>query len=136
MAVSEDSIDPPRNFTITTEERVRALAIGAPAYATRKKSLEDKEESLVKALLMLHDKEIAAGRDPMVAVHRHATTVNFEKLNVIVAKHNRWYPIEANLPIDPGTGCYLQGGRPWEREPLWTLERLLEAFAVALAARE
>lgn len=134
--MSEDSIDPPRNFTITTEERVRALAIGAPAYAVRKKGLEDKEASLIAALLAIFDKEEARGEDGMAAVRMHAATVNLEKLNAIVAKHNRWYPIEANLPIDYKTGCYLQGGRPWEREAEWTLERLIRAFEAALAARD
>ena len=134
--MSEDSIDPPRNFTITTEDRVRALTIGAPAYALRKKGLEDKEGALIAALLLIHDKEVARGRDPTAAVRTHASTVNFEKLNVIVAKHNRWYPIEANLPIDPATGGFLLGGRPWEREPEWTVERLICAFEAALAARE
>ncbi len=134
--MSEDSIDPPRNFTITTEERIRAMSIGAPAYAVRKKGLEDKVVALVDSLLAIFDKETARGRDAMSAVRAHASTVNFEKMNAIVAKHNRWYPIEANLPIDPGTGCYLQSGRPWTREPEWTAERRLLGVEAALAARD
>ena len=127
--MSDDSIDPARNFTITTEERVRAMTIGAPAWSTRKKDLEDKEAALLKALLGVYDKE------GMETVRRHARTVNLDKLNAIIVKHNRWYPIEANLPIDMKTHGYLQGGNPWRPQPLWTHELLLEAFDAALAAR-
>jgi hypothetical protein len=52
---------------------------------------------------------------------------NFGYLNDLIEQHNEYYPIEANLPVDPRTGDYVtMTGRPYEREPLdtaWVLER-------------
>jgi hypothetical protein len=52
---------------------------------------------------------------------------NFGYLNDLIDQHNRNYPIEANLAVDPRTGDYVTlTGRPYEREPLsadWVLER-------------
>ncbi len=52
---------------------------------------------------------------------------DFGELNRLVDEHNRWYPVEAQLPMDPRTGDYrLLGGRPYWRRPLdaeWVLER-------------
>jgi hypothetical protein len=31
-----------------------------------------------------------------------------ERLRELVARHNRWYPIEANLPIHPRTGAFVR----------------------------
>ena len=51
---------------------------------------------------------------------------NFDYLNDLIEQHNAYYPIEANLPVDPRTGDYVTlTGRPYEREPLgadWVLE--------------
>jgi hypothetical protein len=52
---------------------------------------------------------------------------NFGYLNDLIEQHNDYYPIEANLPVDPRTGDYVtMTGRPYGREPLdagWVLER-------------
>jgi hypothetical protein len=37
---------PPRNFTITIEQRMVALVAGVPAYIARKRRIEDIEEKL------------------------------------------------------------------------------------------
>lgn len=45
----------------------------------------------------------------------------------LIDRHNRYYPVEARLPMDPRTGDYvLVNGRPYRRQPLdvsWILER-------------
>ena len=46
-----DSADPPRNFSLSVNDRIRAMAIGAPAYATRKKTIEDREDRFVAQAL-------------------------------------------------------------------------------------
>ena len=57
----------------------------------------------------------------------HAEHWNFSEVNDLIDRHNRWYPIEARLAMDPRTRDYVKvGGRPYRREPLdlaWILER-------------
>ena len=52
---------------------------------------------------------------------------NFYELNELIARHNRWYPAEARLPMDPRTGDFVRvNGEDYRRRPLdatWILER-------------
>jgi hypothetical protein len=52
---------------------------------------------------------------------------DFRYVNELIAQHNDYYPIEAQLALDPRTGEYVKrGGRSYRREPLsaaWVLER-------------
>ena len=52
---------------------------------------------------------------------------SFLTVNDLIERHNRWYPIEARLAMDPKTGGYaLVNGRDYRLEPLdaaWVLER-------------
>lgn len=52
---------------------------------------------------------------------------SFDEVNDLIARHNRWYPIESRLPMDPRTGDFVRvGGRSYRRRPLdaaWALER-------------
>ena len=66
---------------------------------------------------------------------------NFHEVNDLIARHNRNYPAEARLPMNPRTGDFvLINGRPYTREPLdarWILERfpaVLEAVPADEAA--
>ena len=125
-----DSIDPPRNFTLETEDRVRALAVGVPAYAARKKRIEDTEEAFVRALVKLHD-ELAERSLPraerLAAMEAEARTFDLAPVNRLIDTHNRYYPIEANLAIDYVTGIFLLRGEPWLEEPRLSAERLVAA---------
>jgi len=127
--VSQNSIDPPRNFHIGTDERVRALAIGAPAWSVRKRRIEDTEAKWVETLLALRAALIALARSESEierALDAKAATFDYAKLNALVAIHNRWYPVEANLRMDPRSSAYLVAGRPWQKEAEYTPERILE----------
>jgi hypothetical protein len=61
---------------------------------------------------------------------RHAARLTeawaFEDVNELIEKHNRWYPIEARLAMDPRSRDFVKvGGRDYRREPLdasWVLE--------------
>jgi hypothetical protein len=48
-------------------------------------------------------------------------------LNDLVDRHNRWYPVESRLPMDPCRGDYaLVNGRDYRLEPFdaeWVLGR-------------
>jgi hypothetical protein len=132
-----NSADPARNFTLTMDQRVRAITIGVPAWAERKRTIEDTEERLVGKLLALHDKLAERGRSASEIereLARAAADFDLSRLNGLVAKHNRWYPVEANLPMNRD-GDYLVYGRVWEREEPYTAGRLLALTAAALARR-
>jgi hypothetical protein len=123
-----ESVDPPRNFSVPAPERVRALTIGPPAYALRKRRIEDLEEELVGGLLEHYDTLSANGMSPVEAersIRRLAETARLSRLNALVGAHNRYYPAEANLPIDLKTGGYLVHGQPWTPEEPWTPARLV-----------
>jgi hypothetical protein len=67
---------------------------------------------------------------------------SFEDVNDLIDRHNRWYPIESQLPMDPRSGTYvLVDGRDYRRAELdaaWVLDRFpphLEREREALDAR-
>lgn len=66
------------------------------------------------------------------------TAVSFDEVNELIERHNRWYPVESELPMDPGRGDYvLVGGRDYRLRPLdtsWALERFPPELDLALAA--
>lgn len=67
-----------------------------------------------------------------------ARRVAFGEINDLIDRHNRWYPIESNLPMDPRTGDYaLVNGRDYRLPPLdadWVLERYPPTLERVLAA--
>jgi hypothetical protein len=52
---------------------------------------------------------------------------DFGEVNELIDRHNRWYPVERRLPMDPKTGDFaLVNGRSYRRPPLdaaWALAR-------------
>jgi hypothetical protein len=52
---------------------------------------------------------------------------SFVEVNDLIERHNRWYPVEARLPMDPKRGDYaLVNGEDYRKRPLdasWVLER-------------
>jgi len=63
--------------------------------------------------------EIASAEKVTVAIEKKLVL-----LNELIDKHNRYYPIEANLPFDMQTGRLLERGVPWKPLPHQTLESL------------
>jgi len=64
---------------------------------------------------------------------------SFDEVNDLIDRHNRFFPAEARLPMDPRTRDFvLVNGKPYRREPLgaaWILERFppeLELIASAV----
>jgi hypothetical protein len=110
-----------RNFTVSTEERVRALVTGPPAYMRRRRRIEDLEASIVRSI-RAHEVKIESPFDPDVppATILHA----FSSLSALVEAHNRYYPIEAELPIDVATGEPIESGKRWAPMPRPTLKDL------------
>jgi hypothetical protein len=52
---------------------------------------------------------------------------SFAEINNLIDRHNRFYPVESRLPMDPRTGTYaLVAGKEYRLRPLdaiWALER-------------
>jgi hypothetical protein len=80
-----------------------------------------------------------AGRPEELVRRWHALARNwrFDETNALIERHNRNYPAEARLPMDPRTGDFvLVNGKPYRREPLdehWILERFPGLAASAAA---
>jgi hypothetical protein len=121
--MAKDTAAPARNFTIPIEAKVRAAG-GPPPYAARKRRIEDLEAELVLAM-----REVALAKGDLVEARRAidakpAFAKQAKQLAALVDAHNRYYPIEANLPIDPKTGGLLERGRLWRPLPMPTLDDL------------
>lgn len=111
-----------RNFTVAADAYLASLG-GPLPYMLRLREIErltrEHEERLAERYAELRG-DPAAWRDL-------AETWSFEEVNDLIERHNRWYPAEARLPMDPKTGDFaLVNGEPYRREPLdaaWILRR-------------
>jgi hypothetical protein len=63
---------------------------------------------------------------------------SFEEVNDLIERHNRWYPAESRLPMDPRRGDFvLVNGSDYRRAPLdagWILSRFPAALEAGVAA--
>ena len=110
-----------RNFSQTLAERVRAQE-GVPAYIRRKRQIEDWLDAALAAL--------AAHEDPSEhGLRSLASVLDLARVNDLIDRHNRYYPIEANLPIDLRSGELLERGQRWRPMASITVESLLALFA-------
>jgi hypothetical protein len=111
-----------RNFRPDTSSYLASLG-GPLPYMARLREID--------ALTIEHEQQLAAvyktlGRDPE-AWAATAGGWDFGDVNELIDRHNRWYPVESRLAMDPRTGDYaLVNGRSYRRRPLdasWVLER-------------
>ena len=113
----------PVNFKISLDARVRAAA-GVPAYMRRKRRIEDLEEAMRQALVEVYQQALEDnGGDEQAAksaMQQRAREMDLGLLNDLIDRHNRYYPIEANLPTDVKTGKLMVSGKPWEPLALMT----------------
>jgi hypothetical protein len=63
---------------------------------------------------------------------------SFDEVNDLIGRHNRWYPVESGLPMDPRRGDFaLVNGRDYRLAPLdaaWVLERFPADLSSAAGA--
>jgi hypothetical protein len=115
-----------------------AAARGPLAYMLRLRTIETQtaghEERLAEAWRGL---ALACGGDEARFAdlwQAEAAAWSFDEVNDLIGRHNRWYPVESRLPMDPHTGDYaLVNGRDYRLGPLDT-EWILERFPADLAA--
>jgi hypothetical protein len=110
-----------RNFRPDAEAQLAALG-GPLAWMRRLRAIEQAIE--------LHEQQLAeayAQRESPEAWRRLAESWDFSEVNDLIERHNRYYPAESRLPMNPRTGDFVRiNGKPYTREPLdadWVLSR-------------
>jgi hypothetical protein len=102
-----------------TLERYLAAVGGPLTYMRRLRLIEVLVHRHEHALRERWQALAAEERQPArfrIRWQRVARRWDFADVNELVDSHNRWYPVEARLPMDPRTGDYrLVGGRPYTR---------------------
>jgi hypothetical protein len=111
-----------RNFTSQPDTYLASLG-GPLPYMQRLRQIDDLTAVHVERLREAYA-EAGDGGSHWRAV---AERWDFGDVNDLIDRHNRWYPVESRLPMDPRTRDFVKvGGRPYRREPLdadWILER-------------
>ncbi|HYY02627.1 MAG TPA: hypothetical protein VE736_01960 [Gaiellaceae bacterium] len=139
-ALETDLIDSPvvgqplrqrlRNFRPSSDAAVRAIG-GPLAWMRRLREIElriaEHEARLAEARELLraeYDGDTAGFARAWQAL---AQSWSFSDVNELIERHNRNFPAEARLPMNPRTGDFVTvNGRPYTREPLdarWILAR-------------
>jgi len=117
-----------RNFRPDPDAGIRALG-GPTAWMRRLRAIED--------AVAEHERQLAAAWRELAAEARPhefprlwretAAAWSFAQVNELIDRHNRNFPAEARLPMDPRTRDFVRvNGKPYTREPLderWILER-------------
>jgi hypothetical protein len=117
-----------RNFRPAAEGYLASLG-GPLPYMQRLREIE--------RLMTAHEEALAAERNRLAREEdddgaaetwrQVAAAWRFDEVNDLIARHNRWYPVEARLPMDPRRGDFaLVNGRDYRLRPLdaeWVLER-------------
>ena len=109
-----------RNFRPDAESAVRALG-GPLMWMRRLRAIEDAYDQHVRQL------DAAYRETDPTEWPRVAQEWDFSEINRLIAGHNKNFPAEARLPMDPHTRDFVRiNGRRYEREPLdaeWILRR-------------
>jgi hypothetical protein len=118
-----------RNFRPGADSAIRALG-GPTVWMRRLRTIEnevERHEAELGALWLA----LAAELDDPEAFDRAwretARNWSFAQVNELIDRHNRYFPAEARLPMDPRTRDFVRiNGRPYQRQPLdeqWILTR-------------
>lgn len=129
-----------RNFRTDADAAIRALS--GPAHWMRR--LRAIEDALDRHETQLEEawRALAAESPGPAAFAREWTETargwNFAEVNGLIDRHNRNFPAEARLPMDPTTKDFVQvNGRSYERKRLgqdWILQRWPANFEAARRA--
>jgi hypothetical protein len=128
-----------RNFRPDPESGIRALG-GPAAWMRRLRAIEDAldqhERQLDEAWRTLAEK-VGDPAEFAAAWRELADGWSFASLNELIERHNRNFPAEARLAMDPRTRDFVRvNGRSYSREPLdaeWVLARFPADRAAALS---
>lgn len=130
-----------RNFTPTADGYLSSLH-GPLPYMVRLRDIEAATAAHELALERSWHALADECDDPVVFARRWAECVrrwSFDEVNDLITRHNRWFPAESRLPMDPRTGDFaLINGRSYRRAPLnadWALARFPPSLVDARAGR-
>ena len=102
-----------RNFRPDADAQLAALG-GPLAWMRRLRAIE--------LAIELHEQQLADAyelRESPRAWRELAESWDFSEVNDLIERHNRHYPAESRLPMNPRTGDFvLVNGRPYTRNPL------------------
>jgi hypothetical protein len=128
-----------RNFRPDASAGVQALG-GPTAWMRRLREIEDGIEQHELRLGEAWRALAAESEDPAAfasAWRELASTWSFAEVNELIERHNRNFPAEARLAMDPRTRDFVRiNGRSYLRQPLgtdWILERFPADRDLALA---
>ncbi len=117
-----------RNFRPSAESYLASLG-GPLPYMTRLREIEAMTAAHEQALEE-ERRRLAAEVPPERFAREWRALVDrwsFDEINDLIARHNRWFPVESRLPMDPKRRDYvLVNGRDYRLRPLdsrWALER-------------
>jgi hypothetical protein len=129
-----------RNFRPDADAAIRALG-GPTIWMRRLRAIED-ELDRHEAQLADAWRELAETARDAAAFEREwrqtARRWSFAAVNELIESHNRNFPAEARLAMDPRTRDFVRiNGKPYQRDPLdeeWILTRFPAELAAARAA--
>jgi hypothetical protein len=127
-----------RNFRPDSAAGVQALG-GPTAWMRRLRAVEDGLEQHVRQLGEEWQALARDTHDPAefaATWRRIASEWSFAEVNELIERHNRNFPAEARLAMDPRTRDFVRvNGRSYQRRPLdkeWVLERFPADHEAAL----
>jgi len=132
-----------RNFRPSSEKYLASLS-GPLAYMVRLRDIDRLTAKLEAELEdAWHELAVECAGDE-VRFERHwrerTAAVVFVEVNDLIERHNRWYPAESRLPMDPVRRDYaLVNGRDYRRRLLdeeWVLERFPARLELAEHGRQ
>lgn len=111
-----------RNFSADAGSYLASLG-GPRPYMARLREI-DRQVAEHERTLAAAYAELGSDQDAWTAL---AERWSFSEVNDLIDRHNRWFPVESRLPLDPRTGDYvLVSGEHYGKAPLdarWVLER-------------
>jgi len=124
----------PRNLDYAQAVEAYLRGNSLPRYMQRLSELDREYRALREALNAEHARlaEGCEGDEGRLAAAWEATVRGwrFDDLNSLVRQHNSYYPMEANLPMDPRTRDFVRvrglSYRRLELTPEWVLEHFPE----------
>jgi hypothetical protein len=129
-----------RNFRPTSDSYLAALG-GPLPYMQRLRAIADETRAHEEALgAAWRDLAGACGGDPAAFArlwHARVERWSFHAVNDLIDRHNRYYPAESRLPMDPRTRDFaLVNGENYRKRPLdprWALDRFPADLTAAAA---
>lgn len=129
-----------RNFRLDAEGYLASLG-GPLPYMVRLREIESMTAAHEQALEAAYDR-LAAEVPPEELADAWRDEVarwSFDEVNDLIERHNRWYPVEARLRMDPRRRDYaLVNGRDYRLQPLdaaWALSRFPAVTPSGAASR-